>query len=360
MNAPAPFSCTYTPNFAELLLQLNTSLAISTYQAGKVVLISPKNAEELVQLPRTFHSPMGMALKENKLAIATKSEVVVTVNNAELAKNYPKSPNKYDSLFLPTATYNTGQVDTHDLHYGDNERLFAVNTSFSCLTEIDDNFSFTPVWKPKFITDFVSEDRCHLNGLAMANGQPKYLSALGTTNTHQGWRDTITSGGVIFDIESSEVIAQGLAMPHSPRIINGKLYCLLSAAEKLVEINPQDGKMTDVAHIPGFVRGMTTIGDYAFIATSKLRQNSSTFKHLKIAQNADVASIVAVHLPTGAITGKLTYLASVDEIYDIIALKGFMRPNVLNNLTPFHHQGLITPQGSFWALEEEIKANQSK
>jgi len=353
MNAPAPFSCTYTPNFAELLLQLNTSIAISTYQAGKVILISPKNAEELIQLPRTFHSPMGMALKENKLAVATKTEVVVTVNNAQLAKNYPKAPNTYDSLFLPTASYYTGQVDMHDLHYGDQGRLFAVNTSFSCLTAINDNFSFTPIWKPKFITDFASEDRCHLNGLAMQEGKPKYISALGSTNTRQGWRDNITAGGIIIDLESDEIIAQGLAMPHSPRLVNGKLYCLLSAVEKLVEINPQDGKVTEVTHIPGFVRGMTIVGDYAFIATSKLRQNSSTFKHLKIAKNADVASIVAVHLPSGAITGKMTYLASVDEIYDLLALPGLLRPNILNNLTPYHKQGLVTPQSSFWAMTED-------
>ena len=352
MSAPSPFTCSYSPNFAELLLQLNTSLAISTYQAGKVVLISPKNAEELVQLPRTFHSPMGMALKDNKLAIATKSEVVVTVNNSELAKNYPKAPNTYDSLFLPTASYYTGQVDMHDLHYGANGRLFAVNTSFSCLSVIDENFSFTPIWKPKFITEFTSEDRCHLNGLAMQDGKPKYISALGTTNTRHGWRDNITSGGVIMDLESSEVVAQGLAMPHSPRMVNGKLYCLLSAGEKLVEINPADGKVTDVAHIPGFVRGMTVVQDYAFIATSKLRQNSSTFKDLKIAKNADVASIVAVHLPTGSVVGKLTYQASVDEIYDLLALPGLLRPNVLNNLTPYHKQGLITPQSSFWAMKE--------
>lgn len=353
MSAPAPFTCNYSPNFAELLLQLNTSLAISTYQAGKVVLISPKNKEELVQLPRTFHSPMGMALKENKLAIATKSEVVITVNNAELAKNYPKVPNTYDSLFLPTASYYTGQVDMHDLHYGSNGRLFAVNTSFSCLTVVDDNFSFTPIWKPKFITGFASEDRCHLNGLAMEDGKPKYISALGSTDTRQGWRDDITGGGIIMDIESNEVIAQGLAMPHSPRLVNGKLYCLLSAGEKLVEINPVDGKVTEVAHIPGFVRGMTIVDDYAFIATSKLRQNSSTFKHLKIAKNADVASIIAVHLPTGSQVGKLTYEASVDEIYDIIGLPGLMRPNILNNLTPYHKQGLVTPQSSFWAMTEE-------
>lgn len=353
MSAPAPFTCNYTPNFAELLLQLNTSLAISTYQAGKVVLLSPKNAEELVQLPRTFHSPMGLALKGNKLAIATKSEVVVTINSAQLAKNYPKAPDIYDALFLPTAAYYTGQVDMHDLHYGDNGKLFAVNTSFSCLTVVDDNFSFTPIWKPKFITGFTSEDRCHLNGLAMQDGEPKYISALGSTDTRQGWRDNIAGGGIIIDIKSNEIVAQGLAMPHSPRMVNGKLYCLLSAGQKLVEINPQDGKVTEVAHIPGFVRGMAIVDDYAFIATSKLRQNSSTFKHLKIAQNADVASILAVHLPTGAVVGKMTYLASVDEIYDIIALPGLLRPNVLNNLTPYHKQGLVTPQSTFWAMAQE-------
>ena len=351
MSAHPPFSCQFSSNFPELLMQLHCTLVVSTYQAGKLIFISPKDDESLVQLPRTFNKPMGLAIKGDRMAVATKSEVITFTNSKELAATYPKGPNKYDSFYLPMATYYTGQVDLHDLHFG-SDGLWGVNTSFSCLCLIDDKYSFTPKWQPHFITDLVSEDRCHLNGLAMENGKPRYVSGLGSGNSRQSWRENITKGGIVMDIEANEIIAQGLAMPHSPRIYDGKLFVLLSADQKLICIDPKDGSVEDVAHVPGFVRGMTRVGDYVFIATSKLRKNSSTFKHLEIAEKANEASISAIHLPTGAFMGKFTYLSSVDEIYDIQVLDGMLRPNIANTLTQTHLSGLIIPDKTYWSVEK--------
>lgn len=346
----APFSGIFSPNLPELLQQLNCSIAISTFQAGKIVLISPRSAEDLVQLPRTFVKAMGIAVQDDRMAVATKNEVIILRNSPALGRHYPKRPHTYDHFWYPQATFYTGAVDIHDLHFGKKE-LWAVNTSFSCLCTLDTYHSFTPRWKPAFISQLVSEDRCHLNGLAMDNHQPKYVSALGVGDSHQSWRDNITQGGVIIDVESNEIIAAELAMPHSPRIYNGKLYVLLSAAEQLVCIDPQTGKYEVVAHIPGFVRGMDLIGEHLFIATSKLRKNSSTFKHLQIADKADRASIQVIHLPTGAKMGEMTYTTTVDEIYDVKVLPNAQRPNIINTYSDQHLQGLVTPQSTFWAAE---------
>jgi len=116
-SALAPFTCRYTPQFPELLQQLQCSLALSTYQAGKLVLVSPKDESTLIQLPRSFAKPMGIALHPTKdqLALATKEEVVVFANSTELARHYPKAPQKYDALYMPRATYHTGGIDMHDL-----------------------------------------------------------------------------------------------------------------------------------------------------------------------------------------------------------------------------------------------------
>lgn len=347
-NGLVPFSCQFTPNLPELLQELNCTLAITTFQAGKVIFISPRNGEELIQLPRTFHKAMGIAVKEDRMAIATKSEIILLRNSPKLGHSYPKKPNTYDSFWYPQATFYTGAVDIHDLHFGKNE-IWAINTSFSCLCTIDSYNSFTPYWKPSFISHLVSEDRCHLNGLAMEEEQPKYVSALGTGNSFQSWRENIVKGGVLIEVSSNEIVASELPMPHSPRMYNGKLYVLLSAAEQLVCVDPQTGKYDTVAHIPGFVRGMDKIGEYLFIATSKLRKNSSTFKHLKIADKAAAVTITVIHLPTGARTGMLTYTATVDEIYDVKILEHTQRPNIINTYSDIHHQGLITPHSTFWA-----------
>ena len=349
MNQPLPpFSCTYSPNIPELLTQLNCTLAISTYQAGKIIFISPKDEEYLVQLPRSFNKAMGIALKDDLMGIATKDEIIILSNSPELGKSYPKQPGVYDSFFVPRVTYYTGQVDIHDLHFG-NQGLWAINTSFSCLVQVDQNYSFLPKWKPPFIDAFVSEDRCHLNGLAMEYGEPKYVSALGTGNSPQSWRENITSGGMVMDIQNNHYILQNLPMPHAPRLYKGNLYLLLSATGEVVKADLESGKYDVIHKIKGFVRGMSIYNDYIFVGISKLRQNSSTFKHLDIANDAKESGVIILHLPTGAFIGEIKYKTSVDEIYDVVVLPDMIRPGILNTIDPTHKLALSIPDATFWA-----------
>jgi uncharacterized protein (TIGR03032 family) len=343
-----PFSCTYTPNIPELLLQLRCTIAISTYQAGKVVFIGPKNEEHLVQLPRTFHKAMGIGLEDDKMVIACKDEVLVLKNSAHLAAHYPNKPNTYDALFMPRATYYTGQVDIHDVDYGDGT-IYGVNTSFSCLIKIDDNFSFTPIWKPPFISKLASEDRCHLNGMALQNGRPKYVTAFNTGDTRQSWRPEVTTAGIMMDVDSNEFVARELPMPHSPRLFDGQMYLLFSATGELVKLDLSTGKYDVVTKMTGFVRGLARYGDYAFVGLSRLRKNSSTFSKLKIADVANRSGIVVIHLPTGAKVGEIIYKASVEEIYDVQILPNMIRPGILNTQKPEYKMGLSTPESTYWA-----------
>ena len=353
LQALAPFSCKFTTQIPQLLHQLNCSIAISTYQAGKVVFISAKDENSLVQLPRNFEKAMGIAedTKEDKIAIACKDEVIVFRNSINLAKFYPKAPNKYDSLYLPRNTFHTGAIDIHDLNFGNNGELYAVNTLFSSIVKIDDDYNFTPFWTPPFIDKIASEDRCHLNGMAMQNGKPKYATAFNSGNTPQSWRDKVTESGIIIDIETNAIIAKGLAMPHTPRIFNDELYVLLSATGELAKVNPEDGTYEVIVQIDGFVRGMSFHKNYLFIGLSKLRKNSSTFGKLPFAEKANEAGIVLVHLPTKSIVGKITYLTSLDEIYDIHILADKTRPNILNTLTDDHKESLMIPNTTFWRQE---------
>lgn len=347
MNTLSPFSCSFTPNLPELLTKLNCTIVITTFQAGKVIFISPKNEEELIQLPRSFKRAMGLTTKADKMAIATGKEIIVLRDSKELAFHYPKKKATYDALYVPRTAYFTGEVDIHDLHWG-NKGLWAVNTSFSCLCLIDDNYSFTPVWKPYFVSQLEGEDRCHLNGLAMENGEPTYITALGKGDSKQAWRENIVKGGILMHIPSNEIIVEGLAMPHAPRMFDGKLYVLLSAKEQLICVDPQNGKYEVVATIPGFVRGMAKHGDFLFIGTSKLRKNSSTFKHLSIADKADKAGVTILHLPTGTIMAQMEYHASVDEIYDIQILPNVTRPNILNTYQETHLTAIQLPNRAYW------------
>ncbi len=349
---PPPFSCAHSPNVPELLHQLKATIAISTYQAGKLVFLSAPSPDRLTQLPRTFPKPMGIALKENMMAIAVKDEVVVLANDKRLAANYPAKPNTYDALYVPRAKYYTGQIDIHDLDWGE-DGLYAVNTSFSCIVKIDHEFSYRPYWVPSFISKLAAEDRCHLNGMAMKDGYPKYATAFNQGDQHQSWRPEVTKAGVLFDIKQSEPICTALPMPHSPRIWDNQLYLLLSATGELVRIDLDKGSYDVICQLDGFVRGMSKIGDYAFIGLSKVRKQSTTFSQLKIADKATSSGIAIIHLPTGSKVGIIQYLSSVEEIYDVQILPNLLRPGILNTTRPEYKLALSTPETSYWAKTKE-------
>jgi len=350
----APFACTYSPQLPELLTKLGCSIAISTYQAGKIIFLSPKNQDALIQLPRSFDKPMGLAIhpSKDKMAVATKDEVIVLANSAELATHYPKAPSKYDAMYMPRTTYHTAGLDLHDIHFGQfngQEKLFAVNTLFSTIVSLDDDYSFTPFWSPPQITKLESTDACHLNGLALVNGLPKYATSFNQGNQPQSWRENIIETGTLYDIEKNEVILDNLAMPHSPKMINNELYLLQSATGELVKVNPENKTTELIYKFKGFVRGLSHYKDYLFVGLSKIRKNSSTFAKLPFVNDAQEAGIYVIHLPTRSMVGKVTYQSSVDEIYEIQVLSQKLRPNILNTLTQDYKGGLMTPETTFWS-----------
>lgn len=347
-NTPlAPFSSSYTNGFPELLKKLNCSLAISTYQAGKVVFISPKDHRSLVQLPRTFPKAMGIGLDGNKMVIATEDEVMILANSPQLAAFYPNKPNTYDALYMPRTTYHTGALDVHDIDLHE-QRILAVNTAFSCLVEINSEHSFTPIWQPFFIDKITSEDRCHLNGMAVKDGQPTHVTAFAQSNSPKGWRPEITTGGILMDVARNEVVVSGLAMPHSPRWFDDALYLLLSATGELVRVDLENGTTESIFQIQGFVRGMAKLGDYVFIGVSKFRESSTTFKKLDAARAAQFPGIIAIHLPSRKLVGELRYHNSVEEIYDVQVLPQQIRPGILNTSRPEYKSGLTTPSATYW------------
>ena len=347
----SPFSCSYTPQVPELLYKLGCTIAISTYQAGKLLFFSAPDENSIVQLPRTFPKPMGIAedATSNMLALAVKNSVIVFRNSEELAAHYPKSPGTYDALFLPRATYHTGSLDIHDLRIGGDGRLYAVNTLFSCISVIDDQFNFTPYWSPPFIDKLASEDRCHLNGMAMQDGLPAYASMFGQGNSTRSWTSSPATTGTIYHIPTGETVAHDLAMPNSPRLFDCQLYVLLSATGELSKIDLDTGHAEAIVRLDGFVRGMSICGDHLFVGLSKIREKSSSFGKLDIAGKSKNAGVVIVHLPTGTVVGRIFYNTSVDEIYDVHILEGMRRPNILNTISEDHNDALMTPEATYWA-----------
>jgi uncharacterized protein (TIGR03032 family) len=175
----------------------------------------------------------------------------------------------YDGLYAPRLSHIAGDIDVHDLALGADGKPVFINALFSCLATVSDTHSFKPLWRPSFISDLQPEDRCHLNGLALKDGSPAYVTAISSTNVTEGWRDHRQSGGVVIDIESNEIIGQGFSMPHSPRWHNGKLWLANSGTGEFCWVDLASGKFEPVAFCPGYVRGVAFHGNCAILGLSR-------------------------------------------------------------------------------------------
>jgi len=327
-NQLSPLSCVYSPNLPELLNYTDCTLIISTYQAGKIIFVSAIDTHNLVQLSFGFHRPMGIAATGDQLAVATRDTVEVLIDSPELSSADPKQFGMHDRLYVPQTTYFSGEINMHDIAWGD-DGLWGVNTLFSCLVLANNTLSFEPKWFPSFITDSVDEDRCHINGLALEEGKPRYVTALGESNIEKGWRRDKVSGGILIDVEKDEIVLRNLSMPHSPRIYDDALYFLLASTGELARTTLDAGSFEIIAQLPGFARGMARYQNYLFVGLSRLRKSSPTFADLPIAQRSLFSGFVVLDLQSESIVATFKYENGCEEIYDIQIIPAVHRPGIL-------------------------------
>jgi uncharacterized protein (TIGR03032 family) len=237
----------------------------------------------------------------------------------------------YDGVYLPQVGYVTGDLDIHDIAIDDQDRIVFVNTLFSCLATASETHSFIPLWKPSFISKLVPEDRCHLNGLAMENGQARYVTCVSRSDVNDGWRDKRVAGGIVIDVKSDDIIADNLSMPHSPRLYQDRLWLLNSGQGEFGYIDRKTGKFEPVAFCPGYSRGLGFIGDYAVVGLSEPRHNK-TFDdlplkdRLKNKHTEPRCSLEVINLSTGDVAHTLRISGVVEELYDVVVLPGIVRP----------------------------------
>ena len=316
----------YSDDLGTVLDAANATLTISTYQAGKLAIIGSHQKQLSLSL-HNYDRPMGVAVSPtmDRMAVAARDKVWFLKNAPQIAPSVePKGT--HDACFVTRSAQVTGEIQSHELAWGSDE-LWVVNTSFSCLCTLDNNFSFVPRWQPPFISGLASEDRCHLNGLAMDDGRPKYVTAMAESDVANGWRENKTETGCILDVESGGVVARGFAMPHSPRVHMGKLFVLDSGRGALVCVDPSNGQTNTVARFPGYARGLALHGRLAFVGLSKIRE-TSTFGGVPIAENRErlKCGVGIVDLTRGELVGQFEFVEGVDEIFDVSVIAGIKLP----------------------------------
>ncbi len=316
----------YSPNLPSILEHCKASILITTYQAGKLLVLGTHQGKLRISF-LDYDQPMGLAVRKDRLAIGTRRQMHFLVPGHETLG--PPGPNRtHDGCFVPRASFYTGSIHGHDLAWG-NEGLWIVNTLFSCLATLHDNYSFVPRWRPKFISQLIDQDRCHLNGLAMDQGRPRFATAMAETNEPAGWRPTKATSGIMIDIASDEVVSRGYSMPHSPRMHNGKLWVLNSGCGSFGYVELNTGRYQEVEVVPGYSRGLAMHGQFAFIGLSKIRE-TSVFGGVPIADRREElqCGMGVVDLVTGRTVAVFKFLSGVSEIFAVDVLPGFVNPMI--------------------------------
>lgn len=344
---PVAFHYTQTDSFVALLQQLGASLLVSTYQANKLLAVRA-SGKGISTLVRTFDKPMGLAVDARRLTIGTRNQIWFLRNAPDIAPRI-EPVGIHDACFVPRSSHVTGDIGVHEIAWSGDE-LWMVSTRFSCLCTLDPDYSFVPRWRPPFISALTAEDRCHLNGLAMAPDEqgksvPRYVTALGPTDTPNGWRADKPHGGCIINVPTGEIITSSLSMPHSPRWHEEKLWVLESGTGGVVLVDQASGRRETVAQLPGFTRGWTLVGPYAFIGLSKIRKTSA-MDGVQIAERRDElkCGVAILDLRSGQTIGLLEFQTAVEEIFDVQLLPGLRFPEIIGFQQETLHHTFIVPK----------------
>ena len=316
--------------FPDWLQEQGISIGFTTYQAGKLFLIGTNEEKRLAIYERTLERCMGLVVTDQTLFVSTLYQIWRFQNALEPGQ----IADGYDRVYVPQHSYVTGDLDIHDLALDERGRLVFVNTLFGCLATPSETHSFRPLWQPPFLSKLAAEGRCHLNGLAMRDGRPAYVTVVAESDVNDGWRDRRHDGGAVIDIASGEIVCRGLSMPHSPRVYQDKLWLHNSGTGEFGYVDLDKGRFEPVAFCPGYLRGLSFVSNFALVGISNTRENR-TFEGLALDEalkqrNAEPrCAIQVIDLRTGDVVHWLRIQGVVRELDDVAVLPGVRRPMLI-------------------------------
>ena len=343
--AAPPMRSVHTAGFPVMLDELGISLFVTTYQAGKLVMLRSDDGKLNTHF-RGFNKPMGLSIDGDRLAVGSGIEIWEYHNLPAVARRLPPH-GRHDACFMPRRGHCTGDIQIHEMAWG-GEGLWFVNTRFSCLCTLDRVHSFVPRWKPPFIGELAPEDRCHLNGMCLVDGRPAFVTALGETDEESGWRVNKKEGGILIEVETRDVLLRGLSMPHSPRWYHGKLWLLESGTGSLGYIDPWSRRYQRVAELPGFTRGLDFHGNLAFVGLSQVRE-TAVFSGIPIADRPleeRCCGVWVVDITNGATVAYVKFVDAVQEIFAVQSLRGVRFPELINDIGALIADSFVLPDAA--------------
>lgn len=314
----------YTPVLPEILRHIRATVVVTTYQAGKLLVLGSHGGQLKISF-LDYDQPMGVAVARDRVAIGARRQIhFLKAAHAMAPEIEPRGT--YDGCFVPRTSFYTGAIHGHDLAFGQ-QGLWVVNTLFSCLCTLHESYSFVPQWRPPFITELADQDRCHLNGLALEGGQPKFVTMMAESDEPGGWRPTKATSGCVMDVASQQVVLGGLSMPHSPRWAMGRLFVLNSGHGSFGTVDLTAGRYLEIERMPGYTRGLAVAGQFAFVGLSKIRE-TSVFGGVPIAEQRGSlqCGVGVVDLSTGRTVAVFKFKSGVDEIFAVDVIPEITHP----------------------------------
>jgi uncharacterized protein (TIGR03032 family) len=344
-----------SPLFPKWLADHHASLIVSSYNSHQVYSIGcDPNMEKLTFWVTQHLRPMGLG------SYSENGKTIVTIGSLGRVYRYVNvGPIDHPQFgpFNPTFTLQnvsiTGNADIHDLRPTATDTYFAL-AKFNCIAKLSPDKSFQVYYVPPWITynkqsdeDFTNlpfEDRCHLNGLCIVDGKPKYITVASMTDYPNSWRELQNQPhGAIIDITDNTIYCPDIYSPHSPRMYygpfthNGKtlretLWVLESGTGHLGFVD--DNKFVPMKFIAGFLRGLDFIDHYAVVTTS-LDRHDHSFKDIPLSKHLSDNNMPAkcgvwvIDLHGMNVVEFIEFTAGVTELYDVTILKNIgLRPHM--------------------------------
>jgi uncharacterized protein (TIGR03032 family) len=317
----------HTRNFPALLRQLKCSLLVTTTDKANMLVVVRSDGEGLHTDFVALNRPTGIAVDSRRVVVGGRDRVYEFRNMPTFSADHESLPGR-DAVYLIRNVHITGAIDMHEMAFAGGE-CWGVASRFSCLCTFDQEHSFVPRWRPRFISGYSPGDRCHLNGLAVHEDRPRFVTALGESNELEGWRANKRDGGVLIDVDSGETALRGLSMPHSPRVYRERVWLLESGTGGLGTVDLPTAKLETVVRLPGVTRGLDFVGPFAFVGLSKVRASNMWLDLPLTDENPDRASGVwIVNIETGKTVAYLRFSDAVDEVFAVQVLHGATYPHI--------------------------------
>lgn len=331
-----PFEIHAGSGSATFFAKHNISLLCSAYKSNQVFSFGATNDGRLSCFHSVHNHPMALAVSARKgdVWIASKLHLIRCCDAGDPYNEANESSGgggNFSSTLVPRTLHAIGNHEVHGIYPDDPYAPLFVSTRFSALCRLnlkDPEIAVDAVWKPPFISEIKGEDRCHLNDVCFVDGKPKYACCVCESDAVDGWRDHRESGGVVIDMDSNEIIARSLSMPHSIRWYKGALWVLQSGTGELGTIDLKTGEFTAHIFLPGFLRGLQFFERYAIVGSS-LDRHENRFKGLELGKRLEekkttpICGFFIVDMTSWTVVEKVEIKhGNVHEIYDVAIVPG--------------------------------------